>query len=86
MGAITPTTVARESAGSNTLLICTFSAIADTDTYASGLSTNPVAYWANSTANSTGGNEGFNVALSLGTFTFYAGESMAGKLYILTKG
>lgn len=85
MAAATVSRTERHSCGDLTLLIVTFSSLADTNTYASGLGTNVVSYWANGEINEgTAGDEGINVANSSGTFTFYLKTTnTAAKLHIL---
>ena len=87
MSAITAAATYRESSGSTTLHIYTFTSIADTDTFASGLGTNVLAHWFQGTGNpSTQTSAGCNVANSSGTFTFYPSEdSLAGTLFVLAK-
>lgn len=86
MGAITPTSVVRESLGSLTLHIATFADTADDDdTWASGLP-NVVGYWANGTDDPTQEKEGVDVSESSGTFTFHTGEDNRGiMLYVLSR-
>jgi len=87
MAAIPPSTVVRHSIGSNVLLACTFAGTADDgDTWASGLSTNIIGYWANASDDpTTQTSGGVDVGLSSGTFTFYLGEdNRAFILYVLT--
>lgn len=75
----------RESLGSLTLHIVNSASVAEGDTYASGLGTNVVGYWANAvTDESTAGDEGVNVANSSGTFTFYHKTTGEVFLYILS--
>lgn len=85
MAAATLSTTERHNAGSLTLYVFTFSSVADTNTYASGLGSNVVGYWANAETNeATAGDEGFNVANSSGTFTFYGKTTATSfKLYVL---
>lgn len=85
MAAATVSTTKRHSVGDLTLFIVTFSSVADTNTYASGLGSRVVGYWANSVMNEgTQGDEGVNVAESSGTFTFYLKTTSTSlKLYIL---
>lgn len=84
MAEATRTRTEQHSMGDLTLYVATFSSIADTNTYASGLGGNVVAWWAQLEANeSTQGDEGVNVANSSGTFTFYLKTTGAGKLFIL---
>ena len=85
MAAATVSRVERHSQGDLTLFVVTFSSLADTNTYASGLGSNVVGYWANAETNeTTAGDEGINVANSNGTFTFYGKTTAsAAKLFIL---
>lgn len=87
MAALTAATTTRENVGSLTLLMFTFTTVSDTDTFASGLSTNVVNYWAQTQADTvTQASAGFNVTNSSGTFTFYPGEnSLAATLFVLAK-
>lgn len=81
----TLSTTVRESSGSLTLFIFTLTTVADTETYASGL-TNIVGYWANAITNEgTAGEEGVNVAESSGTFTFYLKTTGTVMLYVLAR-
>jgi len=76
MAALTPISVTTESAGSLTLVIAKFSAIASGDTYASGLG-NTVVFTQGqlSSAPSTTANPfSFEAVNSSGTFTFYTGD------------
>lgn len=75
----------RESLGSLTLYIVRSSSVADGDTYASGLGSNVVGYWANGEASETAGDEGINMTESSGTFTFNLKTTGAVNLYILAK-
>lgn len=60
----------RDSLGSLTLLTVKFSSLADTNTYATGLTAGQlIGYWASSGSSETAGEEGVNVAFSAGTFT-----------------
>jgi len=80
----TLSTTKRESLGSLTLLIFTLTTVADTETFASGLGSNVIGYWANAITNeSTAGDEGVNVANSSGTFTFYLKTTGTVILYVL---
>ena len=85
MGAITPSSLKRESAGSCNLLIATFAATSDDgDTWASGLSS-VKGYWANGTDDPTQTSESIDVSYSAGTFTFNLGEDdRSFMLYVLT--
>ena len=70
MAAVTPSTLQRENVGSLTLYIATFANTTDDgDTYASGLGTNVVGYWANGTDDPTQGKEGIDVSNSGALFT-----------------
>lgn len=84
----TLSTVYRESAGSNTLLRCAFTAVSNNDTWASGLPNNVVGFWMDATSAPTQGKEKIDVAYSNGTFTFYEGGdgSRTGQLCVLIKG
>lgn len=85
MAAKTPSTTYRESLGSATLFIATFTDIDNDDTYASGLSTNVIGYWFNCTLADTAAKD-VHVAVSSGTFTFSTGEdNITGTLYILAR-
>jgi hypothetical protein len=81
MSAITPTNVQRVSLGSSTLVIATFTTVADGDTWASGI---PAVHtkWVDQNANpSTQASAGFATTFSGGTFTFYPGvDGLAFKL------
>jgi len=80
----TLSTTKRESLGSLTLLIFTLTTVADTETFASGLGSNVIGYWANAITNeSTAGEEDVNVANSSGTFTFYLKTTGTVILYVL---
>lgn len=87
MAALTAATVLRESLGSLTLHIFTFTSVADTDTFASGLGTNVVSYWDQETSNvSTQSSAGGAIANSSGNFTFYPGEdSNSWVLFVLAR-
>lgn len=87
MAAQTAATTTRESLGSLTLLMFTFTSVLDADTFASGLGTNVVNYWASGQGNpGTQASAGFNVTNSSGTFTFYPGEdSLAATLFVLAR-
>ena len=76
MAAQTAATTLRESVGSLTLHIFTFTSVADADTFDSGLSTNVVAHWLAETSNvSTQASAGGAAVNASGTFTFYPGEN-----------
>ena len=88
MAAKTPDRVDRTNLGACTLLIATFETndIDDADTWASGLSSEPVLGWWIQRLEDAGtqGKEGTAVAYSAGTFTFYAAEDNGQyKLYVL---
>lgn len=86
----TPTSLIKESAGSMSLWIAPFTAVDDTDTYASGMTNRIVMAWFNPTDVPTGGEyQGVDVTytLSTGAIVFNCGEDdRAGNLYILTAG
>jgi len=84
MAAATVSRTDRESVGSLTLHIVTFSSVADTNTYASGLA-NVVSFWASGTADETAGEEGVNVSESSGTFTFGLKTTGIVRLFILSR-
>lgn len=77
----------RENLGSLTLHIVNFTAVTGDDTYASGLGTNVVGFWA--TENLAGGSTlvcGVNVTNSSGTFKFQVCvAATAVTLYIVSK-
>ena len=76
----------RTSVGDLTMHIVRSTSVADGDTYASGLGSAVVAYWANGeTDEGTAGDEGINVANSSGTFTFYLKTTGAVNLFILSR-
>ena len=85
MAALSAATTRRESVGSLTLMIYTFTTVADADTFASGLGGNVFSYWAQTQANTaTQASAGFNLTNSAGTFTLYPGEdSLAASLFVL---
>lgn len=86
MAAKTPTNVKRYNMGSANLLVATFSDLDDGDTWASGLSKEPVReYWFQDTDNpTTQGSVGAAVAYSSGSFTFYPAEDdKTGKLFVM---
>jgi hypothetical protein len=84
----TPTSTVLESLGSMRLHISAFTAVDDTDTYASGHVNSIVMAWFNPTDVPTGATyEGVDVTytLSTGAIVFNCGEDdRAGNLYILT--
>lgn len=87
MAALTAATTTRESLGSVTLMIYTFTSVTDADTFASGLGTNIVSYWDQETSNvSTQASAGGAITNSNGNFTFYPGEdSNSWILFVLTR-
>lgn len=88
MAALTAASVIRENIGSLTLHIVNFSAVTGADTYASGLGTNVVSFWANQQGNvgTTTTGIGVNVLNSSGTFTFASGTAAAAvNLFIVSK-
>lgn len=73
MGALTPTTLRRESMGSLTMFIANFAAVtsgAAGDTWATGLGKNIISAWA---AGTTGGSAGIAVSFANGTVTMCPG-------------
>lgn len=93
MAAITPSTIKRDSAGSNTLFTLSFTDIDDGDTYDSYIAS-VVSYWINASDNPTQKAEGIDAKHEqnlYGTdntsrFTFYAGEdNRVANLYVLAK-
>jgi len=85
--AVTPSSIQRLSAGSNTLAACTFANTTDdADYWASGMK-EVVGYWATGTDDPTQTKEKVDVGYSAGTFTFYLGEdNRSFILYVLYKG
>lgn len=86
MAAKTPDSIVRESMGSKTLFIATFSTndIDDGDTWATGLGTNIVGYWGNLTDDGTQAKESIDISNSSGTLTFNVGEdNRTGIVYVL---
>lgn len=77
MAAVTPTSIVRNSAGSLTLLSCSFANTTDDgDTWASGLGTSVVSYVIQDTDNpTTQASVGVAATFSAGTFTFYPSEN-----------
>ena len=88
MAAQTAATSLRENLGSLTLHIFTFTAVTGADTFASGLGTGVVGFWATSAfkgGTTTTGN-GLSVSNSSGTFTFCIGTAAtACTLYVVAK-
>ena len=86
--ATTLSTVQRESFGSLTLTIATFSNIDDGGTWTSKIS-GIVGYWGNLTDDGTQTKEGIDITLTTaatGVFTFNVGEnSRTGVIYVLSK-
>jgi hypothetical protein len=87
MAAATVSRTEQHSCGDLKLYVVTFSSLADTNTYASGLGSNVVGYWANCEYAESSGSDGVNVANSSGTFTFsLSTTNTAAKLFILATG
>lgn len=84
MAAKTPSTIVRESAGSQTKLIATFTDVDNTDTWASGIPNVQDFYFVRTDAPSS-----YTTAMvthSSGTFTFRLGEDdCAGNLVVFGK-
>jgi len=77
MAAITPTSVQRVGLGNGTLVIATFSTVADGDTWASGIGA-IATKWTDHNANpTTQTSVGIASTFSGGTFTFYPAEDGA---------
>lgn len=79
MAAQSAATTTRESSGSTTLVVYTFTSVADGDTFASGLGTNVVTF--NYVVNGnpvTQASAGAGITNSSGNFTFYPGEDSLG--------
>lgn len=76
MAALTPSSTIIANMGTYDLIIAKFASTADaTDTWASGLSTRVVAYWAFATdVPGTQTNSGIAISNSSGTFTFNPDE------------
>lgn len=87
MAAQTAASVIRESLGSVTLLVYTFTSVADGDTFASGLGTNVVSFQGQTNGNPvTQASAGNGVTNSSGNFTFYPGEDSLGLiLWVLAR-
>lgn len=87
MGALTPTSVVLESAGSTKLWVATFSNIDNDDTWASGI-VNMVDVWCNASDNpTTQASNGIDVSYTsaTGAVTFRSGEAgRVGKVYALS--
>lgn len=75
MGAITPSTVTRHSAGDQTKIVATFTSIDSGDTWASGLGTNVQDYYLSRTDAPAQNLTAAYVINSSGTFTFYSAEN-----------
>lgn len=89
MAAITPNTIVRESLGSLTLLIASFSAgtADDGDTWTTGLGTNVVGFWSQDTENpTTQASVGVAITCDVNVFTFYPAEdNKAFDVFVLTR-
>lgn len=75
----------RESLGSLTLVVYSFTSVADTDTFDCGMTTNVLSFWSQTNGNPvTQGSAGVGVTYSsstgTGTFTLYPGENSLGLL------
>lgn len=88
MAAKTPVSILRESLGSLTLHIATFTTndIDDADTWASGIP-GIVGAWCNPTDDpTTQASNGIDLGISGSTITFYAGESnRTGIVFVLSR-
>jgi hypothetical protein len=79
MAALTAASTRRENSGSTTLMVYTFTSVADGDTFASGLGTNVITF--NYVVNgnpTTQASAGAGITNSSGTFTIYPGEDSLG--------
>lgn len=87
MAVQTAATTIRENLGSVTLLIFNFTSVADGDTFASGLGSNIVGFWAGTDGNPvTQASAGNGVTNSSGNFSFFPGENSLGlDLFVLAR-
>lgn len=76
-------TAATQVGGQGIIMVFTFAAIGDADTFAGPVS--PKAFWAQVTADpTTNTSAGINVTESAGTYTFYPGvNALTGTLFVL---
>ncbi len=70
----------RESLGSLTLIIYSFTSVADADTFDCGMGTNVLSFWGVTNGNpvtqaSAGNALTYSASTGTGTFTFYPGEN-----------
>lgn len=90
MAAITPSTIRQHSMGSVKLIEAVFSAgtADDGDTWASGLGSNAINFWAQDQDNpTTQASVGVAVTNSSGTFTFFPAEdNKAFTLFVMAIG
>lgn len=90
MAAITPDTVRQHNIGSNTLIEAVFSAgtADDGDTWASGLGTRVINFWAQDQQDdTTQASGGISVVNTAGSFAFYPGEdNMPFTLFVMVSG
>lgn len=75
----------RLNMGSSTLVIYSFTSVADADTFDCGMGTNVVSFWAQTNGNpatqtSAGNGTTYSASTGTGTFTFYPGENSLGLL------
>lgn len=87
MAVQTAATTLRENVGSLTLMMFSFTSIADSDTFDSGLGTNIVHSWVQGAGNPvTQASAGVNITRSGGVYTFFPGEdSLAANLFVLAR-
>lgn len=86
MGAQTANATIRSSQGDATLMIYQFTSVTAGDTFASGLGTNIIDYWATVEATpNTSTQQGASVANSSGTFTLNPAFPAAMSLFVLTR-
>lgn len=74
MAALTAATTVRESVGSLTILVFTFTSVNNGDTFDSGLGTNIWHSWAQSGSQTTQASAGINFSRVLGVYTLKPGE------------
>lgn len=81
----------RENIGSLTLVIYSFTSVADADTFDCGMASNVVSFWAQTSGNpvtqtSAGNGVTYSATTGTGVFTFYPGENSLGiLLFILAR-
>lgn len=85
MAVQTAASTKRESNGSLTLYIITFTSVANGDTYvfSSASAPDPIGYWCNGEATTVGSSVAYVAATN--TFTFYLGATGKVTLYLLVR-